>query len=203
VGLFITLEGGEGAGKSTQSRLLQARLKQAICTREPGGTPRAEKLREFILSGQAKAWGSEAEAVLFAAARLDHVTRVISPALLRGAHVICDRFIDSTLVYQGLTGKTDLSLLANLQSAAIGACLPDMTFIIDVPVALGLARAKARHVGVDRFEAEDFAFHAQLRAGFLRVAQENASRCVVIDGAQPQEVVAAEIWSELTACFDV
>jgi dTMP kinase len=199
VALFITLEGGEGAGKSTQSLLLAQKLQQAVRTREPGGTVCAEWLRGFILSGKAKAWGSEAEAVLFAAARLDHVERVIKPALAHGKHVVCDRFIDSTFVYQGLTGQTSLDLLNNLQQAAIGGCAPHLTLILDIPVELGMARARARSGVKDRFEAEAQEFHHKLREGFLLVARDNPTRCVVINAAQNQDRVEADIWQAVKA----
>jgi dTMP kinase len=189
MGLFITLEGGEGAGKSTQSRLLAEHLGNAILTREPGGTPAAEWLRGFILAGKAKAWGEEAEAVLFAAARLSHMTRKILPALAKGENVICDRFIDSTRVYQNISP----AVLDALEKAATGGRLPDKTFILDIQPALGLERALNRSGIKDRFEAEGLAFHTRLREGFLQIARENPARCVVIDATQSIEKIASDI----------
>jgi dTMP kinase len=189
MGLFITLEGGEGAGKSTQSRFLAEHLGNSILTREPGGTPAAEWLRGFILKGHAKAWGEEAEAVLFAAARLSHMTRKILPALAKGHNVICDRFIDSTRVYQNISKE----VLDALEKAATGGRLPDKTFILDIPPDLGLARALSRSGVKDRFEAEGLAFHTRLREGFLQIAKDNPQRCVVIDATQSVEKIAQDI----------
>lgn len=186
---FITFEGGEGAGKTTQSRLLAEYLGNSILTREPGGTPAAEWLRGFILKGNAKAWGEEAEAVLFAAARFSHMTNKIIPALNRGKNVICDRFIDSTRVYQDISPH----VLDSLEKAATGGRLPDKTFILDLPPELGLARALTRSGAKDRFEAESLGFHTRLREGFMQIARNNPHRCVVIDATQSVEQIAQDI----------
>jgi dTMP kinase len=201
-GRFVTFEGGEGAGKSTQIRRLAQRLAQrgveVVSTREPGGTPHAERLRELLLSGRAKALGALGEATLFAAARIDHVERLIRPALESGAFVLCDRFLDSTRAYQGAMGKADPRALALLEEVAVGAARPDLTFVLDLPVAEGLARAARRRGragdSADRFESEDVAFHEGLRTAFLDIAQREPGRCVVVSSTRPEEDVANEIW---------
>jgi dTMP kinase len=198
---FITFEGGEGAGKSTQIRLLAARLRDialdVVLTREPGGTPLAEKLRAAILSGKARALGPFGEAVLFSAARIDHIDRLIAPALARGATVLCDRFCDSTRAYQGVRGGAPPAQLAALEKVTLNGLTPGLTFILDLPPAIGLERARQRRGGggADRFEAEDLDFHAQLRARFLDIARAEPERCQVIDAARPAEAVAEAIWS--------
>ncbi len=210
-GRFITFEGGEGAGKSTQIRLLAERLRQGtpyavrevVVTREPGGTPLAEKLRGVILSGAARQFGPLGEALLFSAARIDHIDRVISPALRRGAFVLCDRFADSTRAYQGAKGGVDPALLMALEKVALGKLEPDMTFILDLPPEVGLERARRRRGEgeADRFEAEDMAFHAQLREKFLEIAATEPQRCRVIDSTLSPEIVAETILTTVCAKF--
>lgn len=200
-GRFITFEGGEGAGKSTQIRLLAARLREfareVVLTREPGGTPLAEKLRAVILSGGARKFGPLGEALLFSAARIDHIDRKIWPALSRGAYVLCDRFADSTRAYQGAKGGVDPALLLAMEKVAIGGVTPDITFVLDLQPELGMERARRRRGEgrADRFEAEDVAFHADLRQRFLDIAHAEPDRCRVIDAAQPPEKVADAIWA--------
>jgi len=202
-GKFITLEGGEGAGKSTQGRLLAEHLRslghECVLTREPGGSPVAEALREVILSGAAAPLGPSAEAVLFAAARIDHVLQTIMPALARGAFVLCDRFADSTRVYQGAVGKVDLVLIRTLEEIATARCRPDLTLILDLPAQTGLARAAARRNQqvADRFEAEGLAFHEGLRSAYLEIAQSEPARCKVVDAAKGPDDVAQAIWTEV------
>jgi dTMP kinase len=199
-GRFITFEGGEGSGKSTHARVLADRLNalgiDVVLTREPGGSPGAEIIRHVLLSGLAKPLGAETEAILFAAARDDHVRTTIRPALEAGKWVICDRFIDSTRVYQGVLGKVDGKLIRSLERITVGSVMPDLTFIIDVPAAVGLARAKRRRGGAltDRFEAESAEFHEELREAYRAVAAEDRDRCVVIDGEPERDVVAERIW---------
>ena len=199
-GRFITFEGGEGVGKSTQIRLLAERLRkhtrEVVTTREPGGTPLAEKLRHVVLSGQARNLGPLGEALLFSAARIDHLDRIIRPALARGAFVLCDRFSDSTRVYQGAKGGVEPALLTTLEKVTLAGCAPDLTLILDLPVEIGLARAGARRgeVAADRFEGEALTFHQGLREGFLAIAAKEPKRCTVIDAAQSLEEVAAAIW---------
>lgn len=196
-GTFITFEGGEGAGKSTQVRRLAARLaasgREIVTTREPGGSPTAEVIRDFLLSGRARALGTIGEAWLFAAARLDHLNATIRPALARGAVVLCDRFADSTRVYQGIGGGLDPDLIDDLERLAVGETRPDLTVIIDVPVDVGLARVAARQGGADRFEGEDVSVHEARRRGFLALAQADPARCVVVDGVGEPEAVAARV----------
>jgi dTMP kinase len=199
-GRFITFEGGEGTGKSTHSRLLADRLKDAgievVLTREPGGSPGAEVIRHVILSGAAKPLGAEAETMLFASARDDHLRTTIRPALQRGAWVLCDRFADSTRVYQGIVGKVDPRLIGELERITVGDTKPDLTFVMDVPAHLGMERAMKRRgdMVADRFEGETLEFHEQLHAGFRALAQGDPDRCVLIDATAPRESVAAQIW---------
>jgi dTMP kinase len=200
-GHFITFEGGEGSGKSTHARTLAQRLKSAgievVLTREPGGSTGAEIIRHILLSGIAKPLGAETEAILFAAARDDHVRTTILPALDAGHWVICDRFIDSTRVYQGTLGNVDQRLIRSLERVTVGSAFPELTFIMDVPAQIGLARAKSRRGqdAADRFEAESTEFHDRLRQAYTALAAEEPERCVVIDGRAPREVVAEHIWS--------
>ena len=199
-GRFITFEGGEGTGKSTHSTLLADRLTSAgigvVRTREPGGSPGAEVIRYVLLSGVAKPLGVEAEALLFAAARGDHVRNTIEPALAQGVWVICDRFIDSTRVYQGALGHLDPRFIRALERVTVGDLKPDLTFILDVPAEVGLARANKRRGErvADRFEAESRAFHEALRDAYRRLAAEEPERCVAIDATEPKPAVAERIW---------
>jgi dTMP kinase len=201
-GRFITFEGGEGSGKSTHTKTLAERLEaqgiEVVLTREPGGSPGAEIIRHVILSGIAKPLGAETEAFLFAAARDDHVRNTILPALEAGHWVICDRFIDSTRVYQGTLGKVDGKLIRGLERITVGkAARPELTFLLDVPATVGLARAqKRRGQGTaDRFESESVEFHEDLRAAYRALAAQEPNRIVVIDGRAPREVVAERIWA--------
>ena len=196
-GRLITFEGGEGAGKSTQIELLAEALERAglrvVATREPGGTPFAEGLRKLLLDKAAGDVDPLGEALLFSAARIDHVEKVIAPALRQGAFVLCDRFTDSTRAYQGAMGGVDMRLLALLERIALGERRPDLTLILDVPAAEGLARASRRGDGGDRFEARDLGYHEGLRRAFLDIAKHETARCRVIDSARPKTEVAAEI----------
>ncbi|CAA2158787.1 Thymidylate kinase [Methylobacterium brachiatum] len=201
-GAFITFEGGEGAGKSSQvARLaatLRARSGRAVCvTREPGGSPRAEEIRAALLGGVAKPYGPFAEALLFSAARIDHLDRLIRPALRRGEIVLCDRFIDSTRAYQGAAGGLDPAVIAALERVVVGPTRPDLTLILDLPPEDGLARAAGRGAGTgqgaDRFEAESLAFHTRLREAFLAIARAEPQRCAVIDAARDPDSVESAI----------
>jgi dTMP kinase len=200
-GHFITFEGGEGSGKSTHAATLAQRLKDegidVVLTREPGGSAGAEIIRHILLSGIAKPLGAETETILFAAARDDHVRNTIAPALNAGRWVICDRFIDSTRVYQGILSKVDGKLIRGLERVTVGAAMPEVTFILDVPATIGLARAKTRRGSgaVDRFEAESVESHERLRQAYLALAKLEPKRCVVIDGRAPRDVVAERIWT--------
>jgi dTMP kinase len=202
-GLFITLEGGEGAGKSTLARGLARRLEAAgrrvVLTREPGGSPGAELVRHVLLSGAAKPLGPLAEALLFGAARSDHLDHVIRPALARGDTVLCDRFSDSTAVYQGALGGVDAKLLDALDAIVVGRTRPDLTFVLDLDPAIGLARARARPGAPDRFEGEGAEFHQRLRRAFLVRATQNPERCVLLDASKPPEAVEEDAWRMLQA----
>ena len=200
-GRFITFEGGEGAGKSTQIKLLADRLQKAglqtVVTREPGGSPGAEVIRHLLLSGiGGLIGGPEAEALLFAAARDDHVRTLIAPALDRGTWVLCDRFYDSSRVYQGSLGAVSPALLGALQDVTIGAMKPDLTVILDVPVEVGLKRAALRRgsAAPDRFEGETTGFHRKLRDAYRQIATAEPERCVLIDANADQKMVADRIW---------
>jgi dTMP kinase len=202
-GKFISFEGGEGSGKSTQIKLLADRLAaarlRAIVTREPGGSPGAEIIRHLVLSGMGKLLGPDAETLLFAAARDDHVHTVIQPALNQGTWVLCDRFSDSTRAYQGRLGNVAPGVLNAMQRVTIGDLKPDLTIILDVPVEVGLKRAAARRgAGApDRFEAEDIKFHQELRDAYRQIAAEDPNRCVLIDATPNPDVVAAQVWTVL------
>ncbi len=207
-GRFITLEGGEGAGKSTQAQRLADHLQslglRVLLTREPGGSPGAEIIRQVLLSGAAKPLGAETEAVLFAAAREDHVKCAIEPALAAGKWVVCDRFADSTRVYQGTVGKVDARFIRGLERISIGELLPDMTLILDLPVEEGLKRLAERRgkAKPDRFEAEDPEFHKRLRDAYLALARQEPERCVVIDANRSIRRIAKEIWSVVESRLD-
>jgi dTMP kinase len=199
-GRFITFEGGEGSGKSTHSRLLSERLKSLgidlVLTREPGGSPGAEAIRHVLMSGAAKPLGAVAEALLFAAAREDHISNTIGPALARGAWVICDRFFDSTRVYQGTLSHVDPKFIRALERVTVGDLKPDLTFILDVPAEAGLARAGKRRgdATADRFEAESLGKHQELREAYRLLAISEPARCVLIDATEQRTAVAEHIW---------
>jgi dTMP kinase len=205
-GRFITFEGGEGAGKSTQIDRLRGRIEalghRVLVTREPGGSPKAEEIRTLILSGKVKARGPWAEALLFSAARIDHLDHKIRPALDQGIHVLCDRFADSTRAYQGALGQVSLDRLKKLERIVVGETTPDLTLILDLPVDVGLARAsgrrEARGEGTDRFEAEGASFHEALRQAYLAIAREAPQRCAVIDAAGDADAVEAAIWDAVS-----
>ena len=207
-GRFITFEGGEGTGKSTHAALLAARLRafgiNVNLTREPGGSPGAEIMRYILLSGAARPLGPNVEAMLFAAARDDHLTTLIRPSLERGKWVVCDRFADSTRVYQGVAGKVDPRTIRAMERIIVGDTKPDLTFILDVPAKEGMRRATARRGkgDADRFEAETLAFHEKLRDGFLTLAANEPDRCVLIDATMAKEEVAEQIWRVVTKRLD-
>lgn len=200
-GRFITFEGGEGTGKSTQAQLLSHRLQvlghHVLVTREPGGSTGAEAIRHVLLSGAAKPLGPDAEAILFAAARDDHVRTKIAPALAAGTWVICDRFADSTRVYQGVLGNVDPRLISALERVTVAETRPDLTLILDLPPHMGLARARRRRGKdtADRFESEEPNFHKGLRAAYRALAAREPKRCVLIDATGKPGAVAAAIWS--------
>jgi dTMP kinase len=207
-GRFITFEGGEGTGKSSQATRLASRLESlglgVLLTHEPGGSPGAEIMRHVLLSGAAEPLGPEAEAMLFAAARTDHVKCTILPALSVGKCVISDRFADSTRVYQGVLGAVDERLIKALERVSIGDLHPDLTFVLDLPVELGLQRAAQRRGGSipDRFEAEQVEFHERLRDAYLALAAAEPHRCALIDASGSEDEVAARIWQTVSARLD-
>jgi dTMP kinase len=201
--LFVTFEGGEGAGKSTQIRrladALRARGHEVVVTREPGGSPGAEAVRHVLLSGAAESFGTRMEAILFAAARNDHVEEIIRPALGQGKVVLCDRFMDSSRVYQGVTGNLEPDFIETLQRVAINGVVPDCTLMLDLPAKAGLERAKRRgaagDVAPDRFEKEEIETHEKRREAFLDIASREPERCHVVNAMQSEEAIAAEIVS--------
>jgi dTMP kinase len=202
-GRFITFEGGEGTGKSTQIKKLADRLKAAKLrirvTREPGGSPGAEIMRHLVLSGMGRLLGPEAETLLFAAARDDHVRTVILPALNQGTWVLCDRFADSTRAYQGSLGQVPEGLINAMQRVTIGDLKPDLTIILDLPVEIGLQRAATRRGSAtpDRFEGEKLGFHQGLREAYRKIAADDPARCVLIDANSDPDTVAGRVWTVL------
>jgi dTMP kinase len=214
-GRFITFEGGEGAGKSTQARLLAEQLTgrgiDVVLTREPGGSPFAEQVRELILRSDVASHPPIAEALLFYAARADHLEKTIRPALAAGGWVVCDRFSDSTRAYQGAAGGLGPQVIDELEQLVVCPTVPDLTFILDVPAEQGLARADARRSSPgsskappsDPFHARALVFHDRLRRGFLDLAAAAPDRRIVIDATAAPERIAAEIWTRLNARFSV
>ena len=202
-GLFITFEGGEGAGKSTQVKRLGEYLTaaghQVVLTREPGGAPGAESIRKLLVEGAASRWDGVTEALLHTAARRDHLVKNVWPALQDGKIVISDRFVDSTVAYQGYGHGLDRAMLDALYTAAIGDFKPDLTLIIDVPLDVGLGRAGARGGAENRYESMDRGFHERLRDGFLAIAKAEPSRCKVLDGTRDVDQVQADVRAAVDA----
>ena len=202
-GRFITMEGGEGAGKSTQCRLLREAIARngrvVVSTREPGGSPGAEEIRRLLVDGDTDRWDALSETLLLLAARRDHIRQVIGPALRRGDWVICDRFSDSTMAYQGYGHGLDRAMLHDLSVRVVDEFAPDATLILDLPIAAGLARATARDSGEDRYERMDMAFHERLRQGFLEIARQEPERCIVIDASADATSVHAAIAAAIAA----
>lgn len=201
-GRFITFEGGEGVGKSTQinrlAKVLRRRGMDVLVTREPGGSLGAEAVRHVLLSGAAEEFGIRMEAMLFAAARSDHVEEVIRPALAEGAIVLCDRYMDSSRVYQGVTGNLEPQFIVNLERIAVNSMVPDLTLVLDLPAEAGLRRAKARvgaNVAPDRFEKEEVATHEKRREAFIDLTRSEPERCKLINADQPEDMVALAVLS--------
>lgn len=198
-GKFITFEGGEGTGKSTQSRILTARLqadgRSAIRTREPGGSDGAEALRSLLVEGRADRWSPLSETLMMNAARRDHLERTILPALELGEWVVCDRFADSTRAYQGAGGGVPAEFIATVERAVVGDNRPDLTLVFDLPPEVGLERAFGRDMFEVRFETKDFAFHTRLRDAYLAIARDEPERCVVIDASGTEDQVADLVWN--------
>ena len=198
-GLFITFEGGEGCGKTTQIQKLADRIKSIILTpfvvtREPGGAPSAELIRGLLVNGDAEKWRPATEGLLMSAARHEHVEQIIRPALAQNKLVMSDRFVDSTIVYQGIVGGVARNDIDAMNHIACGDIYPDVTIILDIDSQIGLARAKSRGAGEDRFEAKGLAYHEKVRAGFLDVAADDPSRCVVINANRTPDDIAEDIW---------
>lgn len=206
-GKFITFEGGEGAGKSTQVRRLAARLEtlghNVVQTREPGGSPGAEEIRSLLVNGAGDRWTVMTEALLHFAARADHLAQVIRPALANGTWVLCDRFSDSSIAYQGYGQGLDLDAISTLSTLVIGDTQPDLTYILDLPVDKGLARAQARGEGEDRYEKMGHSFHEKLRQAFLDIAEREPGRCALIDATASMDEVAEAIWRKAATRFDL
>lgn len=207
-GRFITFEGGEGSGKSTQARKLAERLRaqglDVLLTREPGGSPFAEQVRGLLLGGTLPPHPPIAEALLFSAARADHLATAIRPALAGGRWVICDRFADSTRVYQGAAGGVPQAELDVLEKLVVGPTAPHLTLILDIEARAGLARATSRREAVegseiDPFESRALAFHEKLRMGYLEIARREPQRCAVVEARGDVEVIAGQIWDLVTA----
>lgn len=202
-GHFITFEGGEGAGKTTQIRLLADRLKaeghEVVVSREPGGSAGGEAVRHVLLSGAAEPFGPAMEAMLFAAARSDHVEQVIRPAVDAGKTVLCDRFLDSSRVYQGVSGRLDKAFMRALEGIAVNGMMPDLTIILDLDPAEGMRRATARRGldEADRYEKEDLALHEERREAYIDIARAEPARCVIIDASQSPEAVAEAVWKRV------
>lgn len=199
-GLFLTFEGGEGSGKSTQVRLLAENLQadglDVVVTREPGGSPAAEIIRKVLLSGAAEKYGPELEAILFSVARRDHVETIIRPAIERGAIVLCDRYLDSTRAYQGAAGVLPPDYIAGVETIAIDGLMPDLTFLLDISVEEGLKRAHARrdaNVAPDRFEKEELAIHESRRQAYLAIAVKESERFVLIPANRDPRIISNEI----------
>ena len=198
-GLFITFEGGEGCGKTTQIQKLADHIKGItptpfVITREPGGVPAAELIRGILVNGHAETWRPATEGLLMSAARHEHVEQIIRPALAQNKLVISDRFVDSTIVYQGIAGGVSADDIAAMNKIACGDIYPNVTIILDIDSQIGLARAKSRGNEEDRFEAKGHAYHEKVRAGFLEIAANAPSRCMVIDANRAPDAIAADIW---------
>ena len=198
-GKLISFEGGEGTGKSTQTRLLKSSLenkgKRVVLTREPGGSPGAEQIRKLVVEGDPQRWTPLSETLLFLAARADHVARIIEPSLASGMWVVSDRFLDSTYVYQGIARGLGVEKVRRLQEVALGSFVPDLTIVLDLDPAEGLKRAGKRATADEnRFERFDGRFHETLRAAFRDIARAEPKRCVLIDAGRAPEMVAADVW---------
>jgi dTMP kinase len=203
---FITLEGGEGAGKTTQIRLLAQRLNESghrvVTTREPGGAPGAEAIRALLVTGETGRWAPKTEALLHFAAREEHLARTIRPALERGDWVISDRFVDSTMAYQGVAQRLGTKFINELRELVVGDDMPALTLILDLTPETGLARAGRRADGEDRYERMDLEFHRTLRQAFLDIAKNEPERCRVIDAERSEAEVAEAVWSAVRGYLD-
>ena len=206
-GKFITIEGGEGAGKSTQARRvvesLRSRGLEVIETHEPGGTSGAEAIRNLLLSAAGQDWEPSTEALLHFAARCEHLSKIIVPALEHGDWVVSDRFADSTMAYQGYGLGLGSEMIDALYKLSIGTFKPDATIILDLPAEEGIARVRSRGGQLDRYETMDLEFHRRLHQGFLEIAEQNPNRCVVVDASSAIDVIATEIFDAIKTCLQV
>jgi len=204
---FITFEGGEGSGKSTQIKLLMAWLNRqnidVIMTREPGGTESAEALRSILLTGDPNRWDGMSELLMLYAGRHDHVEKLIKPALAKGTWVICDRFSDSTMAYQGYGHDLGVDVVSAVHNISLGDFTPDLTLIFDIPVAIGLKRAIARRGSEMRYEEMDRSFHDKLRVGYMEIAKNNQDRCQVINADQSIDAVSEDINNAIKVRFNL
>jgi dTMP kinase len=204
-GRFIVFEGGEGAGKSTQAKALVTKLRalglEVVQTREPGGSPGAEALRDLLVRGEATRWSPTSELLMMYAARADHLEKVIRPALQRGAWVVCDRFSDSSRAYQGAGGGVAPAFIEQIDAMVVGETQPDLVLVMDMPVEAGLHRASARGDAENRFESKGAAFHERLRAGFLARARQIPQRYQVIDADQTIAQISDEVWTRIRTAF--
>ncbi|WP_339929298.1 dTMP kinase [uncultured Brevundimonas sp.] len=202
-GIFITLEGGEGTGKSTQTRRLVDRLRAlghgVVQTREPGGSTGAEAIRNLVVAGDAERWSPRTETLLMYAARSDHLERTIRPALESGTWVVCDRFADSSRAYQGAGGGVPPAFIEALDAGIVAGDQPDLTLVFDLPVEVGLERAFGRGLFETRFESKGLAFHTRLREGFLAIVRDHPDRCVLIDADGDEDTVEARVWAAVQA----
>ena len=205
IGRFVVFEGGEGAGKSTQVQALVKRLRaqglEVVQTREPGGSPGAESLRDLLVRGEAGRWSPLSETLMMYAARCDHLEKVIRPALARGAWVVCDRFADSSRAYQGAGGGVAPEFIEQVDTAVVGYTQPDLVLVMDLPVEAGLRRASARGDAENRFESKGLAFHERLRQGFLARASVAPGRYRVVNADQPIASLSDDIWSAVATAF--
>ena len=206
-GKFITFEGGEGTGKSTQLRLLEKYLEDVdisvVTTREPGGTPSGEDIRHLLVDGDTNKWTPLTEVLLHYAARHEHITRVIEPTISSGKWVLCDRYADSTLAYQGFAQHVDFRDITHLYKIVVGRFTPNLTIILDLPVEIGLKRAEKRKAGGTRYERMGLKFHQTLREAFLKIADDNPERCVVFNANKPEISIAKEIFNLVNNRFNL
>lgn len=204
---FISFEGGEGSGKSTQLRLLSSAFERAglpfVSTREPGGTPSAERIRELLVSGEGDAWSALSETLLFQAARAEHIEKLIKPALTARKTIICDRFVDSTIVYQGIGKGLGVEYIKNLHRMAFGNFMPSLTILLDIAPEEGLKRAGSRNGNENRFEELDIIFHQKIRVGFLEIAKNEPNRCVVLDSMQSAESLHQQIIAKILERLEI
>jgi dTMP kinase len=206
-GFFITFEGGEGSGKTTQSDLLYKYLldsgHQVIITREPGGSDGAEIIRELLVNGESNRWQPLSELFLFSAARIDHITKTINPALSEGKIVICDRYIDSTTAYQGIAGNIGKDIVSLIQDITVKNLIPDITYICDLDPVIGLERALNRNITENRFEKKGIEFHKRIQNAFINIASSNQNRCFLVDANRDIKEISKSIFSHFELTYKV